>query len=261
MKNKVLALVVLASCLATHGGDIEITSLAGNGRLTWTSSFTNGLFSIEWAPALGTNWHANWNPLQNFWVSGHTNTVEVPMFYRVKCATNLLWPLPAGGKFVFSVSNAIGNVSTEQMHVLGYVRPLVPGTNDYALVEDLLGGGGGLHLVRSTDSTVTKLNLCSQAETTEFQVGPVGTTWTNFNYECQYTRKVTIDAIETITVGAGTFTGCYKFHKQILSGTTDPRPEWYEWVKPGFGLVYWVDYWDDNAPVVYKLQSWSSSSP
>lgn len=241
MKRKILSLLVLACSLAVHGAGIGITSLASNGRLTWTNSFTNGLFTMEWAPALGTNWHSDWNLLQNAWVSGRTNTVDVPMFYRVKCATNLLWPLPAGGQFVFSVSNVLGNVSTGQVHVLGYVRPLMPGTNDYALLESLRAGGTSLNLLRSTDTTVTKLDLCNQTEATEFQAGPAGTTWTNYNYQCQYVRKVTVDAIEDVTMPAGTFTGCYKLHKQILSGTTASRPEWYEWVKPGFGLcIGWI---------------------
>ena len=253
-------LAVLVSGLRTHAQDIEVTSLASNGRLTWTNSFTNGLFSIEWSPKLGTNWHNNWDSLQNFWVSGGTNTVDVPMFYRVRCATNLLAPYPLGGQFVFSVSNAIGSLSTQQWHVLGYVRPLVPGTNDYLLLETVGGGTMGLFLARSTDTQLIALDQCRLTEFQDWTIAPVGTSWTNFNYECKYTRKVTVDAVEDITVPAGTFTSCYKFHKQILSGTTDPKPEWYEWVKPGFGLVYWVDYWDNNAPVVYRLQSWSSTS-
>ena len=261
MKTRILPLAILAGCLAVHAADIEITSLASNGRLTWTNSFTNGLFSIEWAPALGTNWHNNWNSLQNFWVSSRTNTVDVPMFYRVKCETNLLWPMPIGLQAVFSVSNALGNVWTQQIQYLGYVRPFAAGTNDYVLWAVVTHGNMSMGLIRSTDTQVFGLEPCSLTEDLIWQIAPVGTTWTNYNYECQYTRKVTIDAIEDVTVPAGTFTSCYKFHKQILSGSSAPRPEYYEWIKPGFGMVKWVDYWTDNGPDVYELQSWSVPTP
>ena len=42
------------------------------------------------------------------------------------------------------------------------------------------------------------------AEVTDYQLGPVGTTWTNLYYKGQYTRKGTVEAIETVTVPAGT---------------------------------------------------------
>ena len=102
-----------------------------------------------------------------------------------------------------------------------------------------------------------RLDQNTLAETVEWLAAPVGTTWTNFNYEGQFTRKVTIEAVETVTVGAGTFDSCLKFHKQALD-SSDPTPEWYEWIKPGFGMVKWVDYWGvENGPIVYELQSFS----
>ena len=261
MKTKTLLLLVFAGSFIAHASDIEITSLASNGRLTWTNSFTNGLFSIEWAPAMGTNWHNNWNSLQNFWVSGRTNTVDVPMFYRVKCETNLLMPTPVGSQVVLSVSNALGNVWTQQVQCLGYVRPSAAGTNDYALFAVVTHGSMSMALLRSTDTQVFWLDPCSLTEELNWQIAPVGTTWTNFNHECQYTLKVSVDAIEDVTVPAGTFTSCYKFHTQALSGSSSPTPYYYEWIKPGFGTVKWVDYWTDNGPDVYELQSWSVPTP
>ena len=258
MKKRMLPLVVLVSCLTVPGQDIGITSLASNGRLTWTNSFTNGLFSIEWTSSLGTNWHDNWNPLQGFWISNPASTVEVPMFYRVKCVTNLFWPWPMGSRFVYSVSNAVGNVWTQQISVLGYVRPQVGAGKEYAVMEVVDQGGMGLSLGRSTDSAIFTLGQSGLAEVLESQRAPVGTRWTNFNYH-GYTRTVAVEAIETVSVKAGTFDSCYKFHKQKLE---DPRLEYYEWVKPGFGLVKMVDYWatEMHPPIVYELQSWSLSS-
>ena len=242
---------------------VQITSLSGNGQLTWTNlpAFANGLFTIEWAPGLGTNaWRDNWNSLQKVFSSGTSNTVTVPMFYRVKCATNLFTLMPVGGRFVYSVSNAVGNVWTQQMHVLAYSGQLAGNTNEYAIVEQAGPDGMRLNLLRSTDSALIRFDQNTLAETVEWLAATPGTTWTNFNYEGQFTRKATVEAIETVTVGAGSFDGCLKFHKQALD-VPDSTPEWYEWVKPGFGMVKWIDYWVENAPVVYELQSWSPADP
>jgi hypothetical protein len=89
-------------------------------------------------------------------------------------------------------------------------------------------------------------------ETLEFFRGTVGTVITNTRNE-----RIAIAAIETVTVPAGTFTNCIKFHKTDLwSG--NPNPTHDEWIAPGKGMVKWVDYdVDDSAaiPVVYQLKS------
>ena len=62
----------------------------------------------------------------------------------------------------------------------------------------------------------------------------------------------------------GTFANCYKFHKQALDYSGPEGAEWYEWMKPGFGLVKWVDYRVDageDPPVVYQLQSSTVPAP
>ncbi len=239
---------------------IEITSLTGNGRLTFTNApeyLSNGLFCVEWAPDLGSAWRSNWNGLHNFAVADLTNTVEVPMFYRIKCLTNLFIPLPLRGQLVFGISNAVGNTWTEQMNVLGTVKPSAAGGKEYAVIEGVQDGGMGLRLMRSTDSAFYTFDQNTMTEIMEFQRAPVGTTWTNYNYEGQWTEKVTVEAIETVTVPAGTFPSCYKFQKQALN-SGDSRPEWFEWVAPGVGLVKWVDYWVDpseNPPITHLLQS------
>jgi hypothetical protein len=263
MKMKMLSFAVLvAMCLALHGGDIEITSLASNGRLTWTNSFTNGLFTIEWTPALGTNWHDNWKWLKGFWVSARTNSVDVPMFYRVKCATNLFvnWP-GAGGQFFMSVSNAIGNVWTQQFHTLGYVTPLAGAGKEYLLAEVINPGSMGLLLIRITDSAMYDLDVTTSTEYLAWTNAPVGTTWTNYNYHGQWNIQVSVDGIEDVTNGAVTFPSCLRFKKLLLNGT-NPRNDYYEWVQPGFGSVKEVDYAvkaSENPPIIYQLQSWTVS--
>jgi hypothetical protein len=182
------------------------------------------------------------------------------MFYRVKCVTNLFVPSPIGGQFVFSVSNAVGNVWTQQLCILGYVCPVGAGTNNYALWEILNPGSMSLYLCRSTDTQFFGLDTCSLTEYPVWRIAPVGTAWTNFNYKCQDILKRSVVAIEDVTVPAGTFTSCYKFRTEALN-SSDPTPYHYDWIKPGFGEVKWVDYWGvANAPDVYVLQSWSSSS-
>lgn len=266
MKAKMFSLAVLANCLVLHGGEIEITSLTSNGRLTWTNSFTNGLFSVEWAASLPGTWHHNWDALAGFVVSGHSNAVDVPMFYRLKCATNLFELWPPGGRFVFRASNATGAVWTVQASVLGYVKPSVASGAAYALMEFIDRGRMSLSLVRSTDSARIVVETCSLAEEDGgVQRAPVGTAWTNFNHKCRYTRVCTVETNETIAVPAGTFE-CLKFNRRILESLSPPvqQPYYFEWVKPGFGIVKWIDYWQDASqqpPVVYELQSWNIPTP
>ena len=73
------------------------------------------------------------------------------------------------------------------------------------------------------------------------QLEQPGHTWKSDGDEIEST----ILAIENVTVPAGTFTGCLKIRHRCTScsGSAD----WIEWVKPGFFMVKWVDYWDDNA--------------
>jgi hypothetical protein len=266
MKSKTLPLAVLVSSLAVQGAEIEITSLTTNGRLSWTNSFTNGLFSVEWAASLPGTWRDNWGALQGFLVSNQSNTVEVPMFYRLKCATNLFEVFPLGGRSVFAASNVTGAVWTVQGTILGYVTPSVASGQEYAVAEFIDRGRMSLSLVRSTDSERIIVDADTLAEVNGgVQRAPIGTTWTNFNYKGRYTRVCTVEANETVTVPAGTFQ-CLKFSRRILEPLNPPVPQpfYYEWVKPGFGVVKMIDYWQDASqqpPVVYELQSRSVPTP
>lgn len=240
---------------------IQITSLKGNGQLTWTNlpELNNGAFTIEWAATLGTNWHSGWEGLQAFRGAGPATMVEVPMFYRVKCVTNLFIPWTPGAQLTFAVSNIAGNSWTEKAKVLGLVKPSAGNGKEYALLENTEAGQMKLHLMRSTDSAVYRIDPTTLTDNQEFFIAPVGTTWTNLNYNGQFTRVVAVEAIETVTVPAGVFTNCYKFHKTVLNPPPGETADWYEWICPGFGMVKWVDYWVDSAenpPVTHNLQSW-----
>lgn len=246
---------------------IFITSLSGNGQLTWTNldPLTNGVFTIEWAPAPGTNWHDSWSGLHAFAVNGTSNTVSIPMLYRVKCVSNVFVPFAEGFRMSFSATNASGANWTEQTKVLGFAKPTAGTGKEYAICENIESGRMRTVFLRSTDTAVYRLDTAILTDTLEWQMAPVGTTWTNLNYEGRYIRKVTVEAIEDVTVPAGTFTNCYKFRKQVLNASPDDIPpggaaEWYEWVCPGVGMVKWIDYWADDPPAVYQLESRSRAS-
>jgi hypothetical protein len=255
MRTRMFPLAVLASCLAVHASDIEITSLAGNGRLTWTNSFTNGLFSIEWAAALGTNsWRSNWIALQNFWVGGFTNTVEVPMFYRVKCVTNLFMPMPFGSQFVYTWSNAVTGVSTRRMNIAGVMSIPVLG-KEFRLVGDPASSGVALKPLRSTESEVWAIATSGEEELMWFN-GPVGATRTNYLYrfpEAGRVQTLTVETNEVVQVPAGTF-NCVRMRKRD-SWTDEPEIVW--WIAPGFFVVKWTEIWVGKDPDYFDLQSYS----
>jgi hypothetical protein len=254
-----LAAAGISSVATTSAQPVQITSLSANGQLTLTAPVGSDS-SVEWSPALGSGatWSDRWDFLTAVRSTNAAMTLKVPMFYRVSCYTNgLLWPLKPGSSFVFAVTNALGEGTTQAVKVLG--RCYFPEfTNHYGIFceEDanVTGGvSGGIAPMRSDDQQIWAIkDPIMHLETLEFFRGTVGTVITNTRNE-----RIAIAAIETVTVPAGTFTNCIKFHKTDLwSG--NPNPTHDEWIAPGKGMVKWVDYdVDDSAaiPVVYQLKS------
>lgn len=247
------------SVATTLAQPVQITSLSANGQLNLNAPVGSD-FSVEWSPALdaGATWSDRWDFLTAVRSTNAAMTLRVPMFYRVSCYTNgLLWPLKPGSSFVFAVTNALGEGTMQAVKVLG--RSYFPGfTNHYGIFceEDanVTGGvSGGTRMMRSDNRQIWAINdPLAHLESQEFFRGTVGTVITNAN-----DVRIAIEAIETVSVPAGTFTNCIKFHKTQL-GTGDSNPNWYEWIAPGSGMVKWVDYYvapANAAPVVYQLQS------
>jgi hypothetical protein len=203
-------------------------------------------------------WSDRWDFLTAVRSTNAAMMVKVPMFYRVSCYTNgLLWPIKGGFSFVFVVTNALGEGTTQTIKVLGHCY-IPEFTNHYGIFCEesakVTGGvSGGTMTMRSDDQQIWAMaDPLSHLESLEFFRGTVGTVITNASYE-----RVAIAAIETVTVPAGTFTNCIKFHKTDL-GSGNPNPTHDEWIAPGNGMVKWVDYdVDDSAaiPVVYQLKS------
>ena len=112
--------------------------------------------------------------------------------------------------------------------------------------------------IRSTQSAVYDVAKNCGAEELGFTNAPLGIGWTDTS--CGNTTIATNEAIESVTVPAGTFT-CIRVRKQRLY-TSHPNPVWIEWWLPGFGQVKWIDYYVDpneNPPLVYQLTGFGST--
>jgi hypothetical protein len=261
LKFTCLASMGIIAAVQAPAQPVQITSLSANGQLT-VSAPVGSDFSVEWSPALGSGaaWSDRWDFLTAVRSTNAAMTLKVPMFFRISCYTNaLLWPLKPGSSYVFAVTNALKETATQNIKVLG--RCYMPEFTHYYGVfceadANVTGGvSGGTKMMRSDDNQIWAIDdPFMHVESQEFFRGTVGTVITNAE-----NVRIAIEAVETVTVPAGTFTNCLKQHKTQLY-TSDSNPNWYEWIKPGLGMVKWVDYYVDPpnaAPVVYQLQSYS----
>jgi hypothetical protein len=246
--------LLVATVASTSAADLQILSISANGRLTWTNAYPNGLYDVEWAPRTSGPWSANWTALQSMVATGTTAAADVPMLYRVKCTTNLFMPLPIGGWNTMSVSNAAGNVWTQKVSVVGTVY-FPSKSNEFRIVEMLNPinpPNAPILAIRSTESAIYVIDNDCGAQELGFTNAPLGVGWTDTS--CGNITIATNEAIESVTVPAGTFT-CIRVRKQRLN-TSHPNPVWIEWWLPGFGQVKWIDYYvepSEYPPVLYQL--------
>lgn len=72
------------------GQNPVITSVQGNGQLSWTNAVnSNALYRVEWAAHAGGPWYRNFDNIGSLDGGSATGfTVSVPMFYRVVMSTN-----------------------------------------------------------------------------------------------------------------------------------------------------------------------------
>jgi hypothetical protein len=244
-----------------------ICSLATNGRLTFNNVCTNALYTIEWASGINTvtnggdcwlweaDAHDSWDSLKNFVVTDPTNTVEVPMFYRVKCLPNLFMPTPIGRQFIYGVTNTDGARYTNQITSVGCLK--LTSDKEYSIIEMLDGGDCSLRLlpVRSTTTNVYVIPFdVSKTEVLQWCNGPAGTTWTN-SYCDGSSDQLTIVTNELITVPAGSF-DCLKIVTREINNNM--RLRWISWICPGFGMVAQIDFGNGTEPANYiGLVSWA----
>jgi formylglycine-generating enzyme required for sulfatase activity len=114
MRRAVCQLAVVACLVAliatkSAGQSPVITSLQGNGQLSWTNMIiTNAVYRLEWASRLDGVWHSfTYQPINT--IDAHDKTVfevEVPMFYRVVMETN---EPPAGAVWIDAGTFAMGD--------------------------------------------------------------------------------------------------------------------------------------------------------
>ena len=259
MKTSILWGLLLAFSAPLSAADIQIQSLAANGRLTFTNTFTNGLFTIQWAPALQSNWCDSWDSLKSFTPSSSVATVTVPMFYRVSCLTNQFIPTVTGRQFTYSVTNTLGVAGTLTATFLGALK--LSSGDEYTILELLDDTQCGLRLLpcRSTATEFFDIPFdIGGAEGVEWRNAPPGTTWTN-QWCDGSSDQMTVAANEVITVPAGTF-NCLKIQEREINNNLRLRYDF--WIKPGLMMIKQIDY-DYGAATITtnSLASWADRSP
>ena len=151
-------------------------------------------------------------------------------------AADTFFPMNPGDVYTFSVSNHAGK---GQYTVNGPVRSVANGKTYAVLV---LFNPSGPHeeisLLRAAGSEVFRYDG-DGVETRMLMEGPVGVSWNQQRRDGR-TVRTTIEAIETVTVPAGRYTGCLKFREEQVR----PQQKLYTrtWVKPGFGIVKAATY-------------------
>jgi hypothetical protein len=164
------------------------------------------------------------------------------------------FPLNVGDVFIYDVQNSIGETWNMYLWASGEAKIAI-NKMTYSTFE-IMGYDRGqnitVNLGRSTANEYYHYNGKGE-EHLAFQNASVGTFWTYERFG--HTEKRMIEAIEDITLPAGTFTGCIKTCHYEIDDPANPILYTCEWIKPGFGMVGSIDYYTDNAPVVYVLNS------
>jgi len=250
----------------TPGQMVEIESLSHNGVLTWTTPSTNAVSSIEWAPALTSDWRSSWSGLTDIRATTTNVAVEVPMFYRVKCWPNgQLVSFPVGRVYEYAGTNSMGETWTSQWICTALVVGLstnFSSNRDWVLVvnptdEVTLPHETHMNLMlyRSTDKALWSFDGPGQ-ENIWWQAAQVGTTWTN-SVRDTYAVCTIAATNASVTVPAGTF-DCIRISARYFGSGLPERTE--SWVTPGLAMVQEFRFITHTNPVpdeVYQLQSWS----
>jgi hypothetical protein len=151
-------------------------------------------------------------------------------------AADMFFPLNPGDVFTYSVS---GQTGTGQMTVNSPVRSVGNGKSYHVLV--LFNHNGpeeSIEFLRSTEKAFYRYDK-NGAENRIFTEGPAGMSWEERRLDGRIVRT-SIEAIETVTVPAGKYTGCLKYREEQVR----PQQKLYmrTWFKPGFGIVKAANY-------------------
>ena len=146
-------------------------------------------------------------------------------------AADTFFPMRQGDVFTFSVSN---HADKAQMTVNGPVRSVANGKTYAVLVLfNPAGPEESIEFLRSTEKAFYRYDK-NGAENRLFAEGPAGMSWEERRLDGRIVRT-SIEAIETVTVPAGKYTGCLKYREEQVR----PQQKLYmhTWFKPGFGIV------------------------
>jgi hypothetical protein len=78
-----LSEVQFSAVPASTTSTLVISSLSGNGELSWSNHPGAAEYRVEWASTPDGVWSSSWKSLNAIAAAGSTYTVQVPMFYRL----------------------------------------------------------------------------------------------------------------------------------------------------------------------------------
>jgi hypothetical protein len=158
-------------------------------------------------------------------------------------AKNFL-PLRVGESLIYEGTDDQGNTWEETFYVSGTAR-INCVNKSYYIVETGPPEDVEISFVRSTrDKVYVYTPACD--ETMEYQNGPSGTSWTIKGGR----KDRTIEAIETVTVPAGTFKNCLRIRTRHID-CDPPCDDGLEWFDPfSLGPVKQISYYDTNCECV-----------
>jgi hypothetical protein len=184
MKTKLVEVVLLAGMIlspTTYATNVVITSLSGNGVLTWATDLTNASYDVQWASALSAPaWTNSWASLVDIVPTGATHSVSVPMFYRIvaeqprsyRCIDYYPTDPNVYGRKVFLFTNltdhssGVGTNEIATFHKVPYKSGTIVGVeysggdilySDGDSIGSLLGEEGAYN---STDTNLTAYPSC-----------------------------------------------------------------------------------------------------
>lgn len=172
-------------------------------------------------------------------------------------ALEKLIPLKVGQTFTYAVKDGVGNTWERVLAVSGNTTIPSLGKTYFHLDRMDIGEEGPLDdpVMFNIRSTPTKVFTYDGFGVEHLTFQNVGTCWKYTDFEGEE-KEACIEAKGiTVTVPAGTFTGCLRIRTTCVACDDD---YYIEWIKPGFMVVKWIDYWThEPEPVIYRLKSWT----
>jgi len=160
------------------------------------------------------------------------------------------FPLKIGQTMTYTVTYGSGGpLPTTQTAKVTGVTAIFPNKIYYNL--DFKEGGEYRTLQFRSTATALYRYKGFGLEYMPWQNAATGTSWTYVDEEGN-TVEATVEAVESVTVPAGTYDGCLKIHSRVPAISNS---DVYNWIKPGVGLIKEEDYMTQYPPKTMKLKS------